>query len=168
MSTPALKPRPSARSTTARVERSLPAPRMASARSNHPFTGRAFTGGWSTTTSTTPSSWRSVLITLLLLRVLRRDGDDLTGHVRRVVAGEEDDHVGDLPRLGGAAERLPRRQLLEELVRGDLREERVHGDARRHRVDADPEPRALDPGGAGQRVDAGLRGGVVGLADLGP
>ena len=32
--------------------------------------------------------------------------DDLAGHVAAVVAGEEDDHVGDLPRLGGAAERL--------------------------------------------------------------
>ena len=38
--------------------------------------------------------------------VLAADGDDLAGHVRRVVAGQEDDHVGDLPRLGGAAERL--------------------------------------------------------------
>src|SRR3954453_10312208 len=123
MSTPALKPRPSARSTTARVDRSLPADMIASARSNQPCTGSAFTGGWSTTTSTTPSSWRSVRITLLLLRVLAGDGDDLAGHVRRVVAGEEDDHVGDLPGLGRSSEGLPSRQLLEELVGGDLREE---------------------------------------------
>ena len=33
----------------------------------------------------------------------------LAGHVRRVVAGEEDDHVGHLPRLGGAAEGLAAR-----------------------------------------------------------
>ena len=50
------------------------------------------------------------------LGVLAADGDDLAGHVGRVVAGEEHDHVRDLPRLGGAAERLALGQLVEQLV----------------------------------------------------
>src|ERR671916_1761019 len=37
-------------------------------------------------------------------RVLGADAHDLAGHVRRVVAGEEGDNRGDLPRLGGKAE----------------------------------------------------------------
>src|SRR3954469_9150721 len=37
---------------------------------------------------------------------LAADRDDLTGEVRRIVAGQEDHHVGDLPRFGSAAERL--------------------------------------------------------------
>ena len=40
------------------------------------------------------------------LRMLAADRDDLAGQVRGVVAGQEDHHVGDLPRLRGAAERL--------------------------------------------------------------
>ncbi len=46
----------------------------------------------------------------VLSGVLAADRDDLAGHVRREVAGEEDDDVGDLPRLGRAAERLARRR----------------------------------------------------------
>ena len=69
------------------------------------------------------------------VRVLAGDAHDLAGHVPRVVAGEEHDHVRDLPRLGGTAERLARRQLLEHLVGRHLRQERVHGEARRDRVD---------------------------------
>src|SRR6188472_2804656 len=58
--------------------------------------------------------------------------DDLTGEVRRVVAGEEHDHVGDLPRLGRTTERLTLLELVQELVGGHLREEGVHRQARRH------------------------------------
>ena len=50
--------------------------------------------------------------------------DDLAGHVRREVGREEHDHVGDLPRLGGAAERLAGRELGEQLLGGDLGEVR--------------------------------------------
>ncbi len=56
MSTPALKPLPSARSTTTWVARSLPAASSASATSYHPWTGSAFTGGKSIVTTRTPSS----------------------------------------------------------------------------------------------------------------
>ncbi|COX53506.1 Uncharacterised protein [Mycobacterium tuberculosis] len=45
MSTPALKPRPSARRITARVSELAPAAVTASARSNHAFDGMALTGG---------------------------------------------------------------------------------------------------------------------------
>src|SRR5437868_7234831 len=55
MSTPALKPRPSARSTTAPTCGSRPAARTASARSYQPATVSALTGGASTTISATPS-----------------------------------------------------------------------------------------------------------------
>src|SRR4051812_36042210 len=44
-------------------------------------------------------------------RVLAAYRDDLAGEIGRVVAGEEDDHVGDLPRLGVPAERLALGQL---------------------------------------------------------
>ena len=47
--------------------------------------------------------------------MLRAHGDDLAGEVGRVVAGEEDHHVGDLPRLGVAAEGLALGQLAEQL-----------------------------------------------------
>src|SRR3954454_10116651 len=47
--------------------------------------------------------------------VLAADGDDLAGEVGRVVAGEEHDHVGDLPRLGIAAERLTPGELGKQL-----------------------------------------------------
>ena len=49
--------------------------------------------------------------------MLAAHGDDLAGQVRRVVAGQEHHHVGDLPRLGGPAERL----ALLELVRAARR-----------------------------------------------
>src|SRR3954471_24411399 len=117
MSTPALNPRPSARRTTTRVLSCAPRSRITWASSNQPATGRALTGGWSTTTSAMPSA-ETVEETDVMRapsRVLAADGDDLTGHVRRVVAGEEHDDVGDLPGLGGAAERLLRRQLSEQL-----------------------------------------------------
>ena len=58
---------------------------------------------------------------------LGRDGHDLAGHVRGVVTGEEGDHGGDLPRLGGPAEGLPLGELVEQVVGGDLGQERVHG-----------------------------------------
>ena len=54
MSTPALKPRPSARSTTTRTPSSSPSDRTVSASSNHPATVRALTGGLSMTTSAMP------------------------------------------------------------------------------------------------------------------
>ena len=56
MSTPALKPRPSARSTTTRTAGSSPRPRIISASSNQPATRRALTGGLSITTSAMPRS----------------------------------------------------------------------------------------------------------------
>jgi hypothetical protein len=56
MSTPALKPRPSARSTTTRTAGSAPRRRSTSASSNQPATVNALTGGWSITTSAMPAS----------------------------------------------------------------------------------------------------------------
>ena len=56
--------------------------------------------------------------------VLAADGDDFAGHVRREVGREEHDHVRDLPRLGGAAERLLGGELGEQLLGGDLGEVR--------------------------------------------
>src|SRR5947209_9867417 len=49
----------------------------------------------------------------VLLGVLGRDRHDLTRHVRRVVAREEHDDIGDFPRLGRAAERLARHELVQ-------------------------------------------------------
>src|SRR4051812_11436748 len=60
--------------------------------------------------------------------MLAAHGDDLTGQVRRVLARQEDHHVGDLPRLRCAAERLALLELVEQLVGGDLGEEGVHGE----------------------------------------
>ena len=83
--------------------------------------------------------------------VLAADRDDLAGHVRREVAGEEDDHVRDLPRLGGAPERLAGLELGEQLLGRDLGEERVHRERRRDRVDAHvvrPRPRSRRSGSA--------------------
>src|SRR3954469_17420103 len=51
------------------------------------------------------------------LRLLAAHGDDLAGHVGRVVAGQEDHHVGDLPRLRGPPERLALLELVQQLVR---------------------------------------------------
>jgi hypothetical protein len=62
MSTPALKPRPSARSTTTRTAASSPSRRSVAASSNHAATGSALTGGWSMTTSAMPASSMSVVI----------------------------------------------------------------------------------------------------------
>jgi len=56
-----LKPRPSERSTTTRTSGSRPAAVTASARSNHPWTVRALTGGASTTISAIPS-WPFVVV----------------------------------------------------------------------------------------------------------
>src|SRR6266487_7010092 len=64
------------------------------------------------------------------LRVLAADGDDLAGHVAGVVAGEEDDHVGDLPRLRRATEGLARHELVDGLPGHDLRQVLVDGQAR--------------------------------------
>src|SRR4051812_43844225 len=55
MSTPALKPRPSAARMSARTSGSVPNRRTMSASSNHPATLSALTGGLSITTSATPS-----------------------------------------------------------------------------------------------------------------
>ena len=60
----------------------------------------------------------------------------LAGHVARQVARQEHDDVGDLPGLGGAAERLAALEFREQLIGGHAVEECVHGDARGHRVDA--------------------------------
>src|SRR3954464_13858797 len=62
MSTPALKPLPSARRTTTCVARSRLASSRAAATSYQPWTGSAFTGGKSMVTTRTPSS-RSVDVT---------------------------------------------------------------------------------------------------------
>src|SRR3546814_11689908 len=56
--------------------------------------------------------------------------DDLTGHVGGVVAGQEHHHVGHLPRLGSAAERLALLALGEEFGGGHLLQDTVHGQAR--------------------------------------
>src|SRR5437764_10595038 len=58
MSTPALKPLPSARSTTTCTPGSPPALLIAAARSNQPCTVNAFTGGKSTVTTSMCSSTR--------------------------------------------------------------------------------------------------------------
>jgi hypothetical protein len=55
MSTPALKPRPSARRITARTASSSPRARIVVASLNQPAAGRALTGGWFITHSATPS-----------------------------------------------------------------------------------------------------------------
>src|SRR5690349_5927172 len=84
------------------------------------------------------SSWsRRVAEACVSSGMLAAHGDDLTGHVGGVVAGEEHHDVGDLPWLGGPFERLTVGELGQQLVGGDLREERVHGEARRDRVDPD-------------------------------
>ena len=63
MSTPALKPWPSARSTTTRTDGSRAEPAVTtSASSNQPATVKAFTGGLSITTSAMPSSWMVLVI----------------------------------------------------------------------------------------------------------
>src|SRR5512145_724931 len=50
------------------------------------------------------------------LGVLAADRDHLAGHVRRVVAGEEQHHVRDLPWLRRASEGLALLELCEQLV----------------------------------------------------
>src|SRR6476661_4755825 len=67
--------------------------------------------------------------------MLAAHGDDLAGQVGRVVAGQEDHHVGHLPRFGGPSEGLTLLELGEQVLGGDLGQERVHREARRHRVD---------------------------------
>src|SRR5580698_5926134 len=128
MSTPALNPRPSARRTTTRVLGSSPSSRTTLARSNQPRTGSAFTGGWLRMTSAIPVA--SVLISITSHHprswVLTAHGQDLPGHVRRVLAGQEHDHVGDLPRFGGPAERLPFCQGGEQLGGGHLGQMLMH------------------------------------------
>src|ERR1019366_1332008 len=56
----------------------------------------------------------------IVLGPLTADGDDLASEVGSVVAGQEDDHVRDLPGLGRAAERLAPGQLGEQLLACDL------------------------------------------------
>src|SRR5829696_6112604 len=155
MSTPALKPRPSARSTTTRTAASAPSRRSRSASSNQPATVRALTGGWSMTTSAMPASSTVTVVptdlilhqivangvwaaqvpssghfaaqTPFRLRVLRADRHDLAGHVGRVVAGQEGDHRGHLPGVGRPAERLAGLQHGQLLVGDGPVEEGVHG-----------------------------------------
>src|SRR5687768_14540568 len=76
------------------------------------------------------SSDRRVAVACVASGMLAAHRNDLTGEVRRVVAGQEDHHVGDLPRLCGPTERLALLELGEQLVGGDLGEERVHRQAR--------------------------------------
>ena len=101
--------------------------------------------------------------------MLAADGDDLAGHVRGVVAGQEDDHVGDLPRLGGAAERLAAGQLGQQLVAWSpwpgAGAWPGSGDTALTRT---PCGGGLERRAPGQRHHAGLGGGVVRLALLGP
>ena len=47
---------------------------------------------------------------------MRGNRDGFARHIRRIVAGEKDDDVGDFPNLGGAAEGLFRDQLFEEAI----------------------------------------------------
>jgi hypothetical protein len=91
---------------------------------------------------------------------------DLTRHVGRVVAGQEDDHVGDLEGLGGSPEGLAGRQLLEEPCGRHLLEVLVHGEAGSHRVDAHAGLGSFDRCTAREGHDAGLGRCVVGLARL--
>jgi hypothetical protein len=65
MSTPALKPRPSARKMTTRTDGSRPRPVTVSASSNHCAAVSALTGGQSMTTSATPSSSMAASIPIL-------------------------------------------------------------------------------------------------------
>src|SRR3984957_14092993 len=85
--------------------------------------------------------------------MLAADRDDLAGQVRGVVAGEEDHDVGDLPRLGRAAERLPADQFRQEFLARHLGQEGVHGQpgsarlrypAARPRSDADDHRARVD------------------------
>src|SRR5687768_18504644 len=99
MSTPALNPRPSARSTTAPTFWSRPAASGASARSYHPRTVSALTGGASTTISATPPAWVVVEIPMrylstkhLLEQTVAEEGRmslslDLTGRLAVVTGG---------------------------------------------------------------------------------
>src|ERR1700757_2348714 len=74
MSTPALKPRPSARKITACVSGSSPAAVSESASSNQPCEGMALTGGKSTVTATIPgSAVRDVIVIELLGHFLEDD-----------------------------------------------------------------------------------------------
>ena len=68
MSTPALNPRPSARSTTTRTAGSAPSARTVSASSNQPATVRALTGGLSMTTSAMPASSMLVVMGMVAVR----------------------------------------------------------------------------------------------------
>src|SRR3984957_16251316 len=61
--------------------------------------------------------------------MLAADGDDLAAHVGRVVAGQEDDDVGDFPRLGAPTEQLAPAEHGQVLVRDGPVEERVLGQA---------------------------------------
>jgi hypothetical protein len=99
--------------------------------------------------------------------MLGADRDDLAGHVAGVVAGQEDHHVGYLPGLRGAAERLPAGQLGEELLAGHLGQERVDGQAGRDRVDPDAVGGDVQRGAPGEGHHAGLGRRVVRLAGLG-
>src|SRR5687768_17378840 len=82
MSTPALNPLPSARSTTTRTSLRRPRATIVSASSNQPATVSAFTGGLSITTSAMPRSSTMVLI-----------GTD--GNVSDGSSDQEDRHADD-------------------------------------------------------------------------
>jgi hypothetical protein len=99
--------------------------------------------------------------------VLGADRYHLAGHIAGVVAGQEDDHVGHLPGLGGPAERLPAGQLGEQVLAGHLGQERVDGQAGGDRVDPDAVGGDVQRGAPGEGHHAGLGRRVVRLAGLG-
>src|SRR3989442_10482201 len=110
MSTPAWKPLPSARSTTARTSGSRPAARNASASWNQPATGSAFTGGLSMVTVTTCArfSERITRGSLCEDAAVNARIDQLLGELTldektAIVAGVDLWHTAPVPRLGVSA-----------------------------------------------------------------
>ena len=99
--------------------------------------------------------------------MLGADRDDFAGHVAGVVAGQEDDDVGHLPGLRGAAERFGGGELGQQVLAGHLGQERVDGQAGRDRVDPDAVGGDVQRGAPGEGHHAGLGRGVVRLARLG-
>src|SRR2546425_10510933 len=79
------------------------------------------------------------------------------GHVRRVVAGEEQRDAGDLAGLGDAAQRDPGLELLPQRLGEIRRLQRRVDDAGMDDVAADPVLRELDGERFGQRDEAALR-----------
>src|SRR3954467_4906592 len=113
MSTPAQKPRPSARRITTCVPGSRPAARSASPSSNQPATGSAFTGGKSMVTVVTATVvW--VLIGMVVLLGSRagrlRFGRPVHGRGRPALGQQSVDYLAQLrvlPPASAAATRRP-------------------------------------------------------------